>query len=179
VHAQGVEAVHGREEDLDEALAAGEDHLAGGEEQRGALGRAEADCDGGELLLLVDGVGEEAADGLEVEAAGALELAGADEVVDLGEGGGLGGAHGLVDVVELDEDVLMHLAARELLLARGIAEVFPAHFFCGGGLLRSGQIFSGRCFSDAFDENAETLRATSLPHASTSKSYLRSVPVEL
>jgi hypothetical protein len=54
-----------------------------------------------------------------------LELAGANEVVHLGEGCGLGGAHRLVDLVELDEDVLVHLAASELLLARGGSEILP------------------------------------------------------
>ena len=125
--AQGVEAVHGREQDLDEALAAGEHHLARGEEQRRALRGAEADGDGRELLLLVDRVWQESTDGLEVEAARALELARADEVVHLREGGGLRGAHRLVDVLELDEDVLVHLAAREPLLARGTSKIFPAH----------------------------------------------------
>jgi hypothetical protein len=53
--------------------------------------------------------------------------------VHLREGGGLRGAHRLVDVLELDEDVLVHLAPREPLLARRGVEILPAHGRPPGG----------------------------------------------
>jgi len=66
-----------------EVAAAGEHHLAGGEEEDGAVRVEEADGDGGELLFFEGAVGEDAVDELQVEGEAAAEdLGGADDVVD-------------------------------------------------------------------------------------------------
>ena len=72
----------GGEDAEEEVAAAGEHHLAGGEEEHGAVRVEEADGDGRELLLFEGAVGQDAVDELEVEGEAAAEdLGGADDVV--------------------------------------------------------------------------------------------------
>lgn len=100
-----------RGEDAEKKVAtAGEDHLAGREEEDGAVRVEEADGDGGELLFFKCAVGEDAVDELEVEGEAAAEdLGGADDVVhhDGGVlGDGVGAVRGRVEEVDVAGDAV-------------------------------------------------------------------------
>jgi hypothetical protein len=129
---QGVEAVHRREQHLHEGLAAREHHLPRREQQRGALRRPEADGDGRKLLLLVERVGQEPANCLEIQAADAPQLTRPDEVVHLRKRRRVCGSDGILEIVELYEHVLVDLSPGELALAPVCtSEVLPAHTTSG------------------------------------------------
>ena len=65
----------------------GQNHFAAGEEQAGADGVAQSNRDGGEFLLVVGGVGQDATDDMEVQRKRGTGYFGrADEIVN----GGLG-----------------------------------------------------------------------------------------
>ena len=100
-----------RGEDAEEEIAAAcQHHLAGREEQDGAVRVEEADGDGGELLFFKRAVGEDAVDELEVEGEAAAEdLGGADDVVHH-DGGVLGdgvrAVRGRVEEVDVAGDAV-------------------------------------------------------------------------
>lgn len=57
----------GGEDTINVSTAAGQNHFATGEEQAGADGVAESNCDGGKLLLVVGGVWQDATDDMKIE----------------------------------------------------------------------------------------------------------------